>query len=197
MPWLLIQILLNNQGVDTKEGHTLSKKNLTTAKHASCQAGQPNIAKEQIMSTENQPSPQPALQKADMMNIVGLHTVRATSDASTMQKRLEKWLAEKNIQIFCIVNHAANARAHDLFQLPAWVTFFGNPAVGTPLMVENPLMSLNLPLKVLVHEDASGAVWLTYHDPVQQGAALGIKPDHPSLKKMETLLKNLAQAVTA
>ncbi|MTJ93825.1 MAG: DUF302 domain-containing protein [Desulfovibrio sp.] len=148
------------------------------------------------MNTENRPFPQPASQEVDMKNIVGLHTVRATSDASTVQRRLENWLAEKNIQIFYVVDHAANATAHDLFQLPAWVTFFGNPAVGTPLMVENPLMSLDLPLKVLVHEDASGAAWLTYHDPAQQGAALGIKPDHPSLKKMETLLKTLAQAVT-
>ncbi|MTJ93787.1 MAG: DUF302 domain-containing protein [Desulfovibrio sp.] len=197
MPWLLIQILLNNQGVDTREGHTLSKKNLTAVKHASCQAGQPNIAKEQNMNTENQPSPQPASQEVDMSNVVGLHAVRAMSDAPTVQQRLENWLAEKNIQIFYVVDHAANAKAYDLFQLPAWVTFFGNPAVGTPLMVENPLMSLNLPLKVLVYEDASGATWLAYHNPAQQAAALGIKPDHPSLKKMETLLKTLAQAVTA
>nr|WP_296983907.1 DUF302 domain-containing protein [uncultured Desulfovibrio sp.] len=116
-------------------------------------------------------------------------------DVALARKEIEHWLAEKGIQIFCIVDHAANAVSQNMFQPPATVIIFGNPAVGTPLMAECPLMALELPLRVLVYEDNAGLAWLAYHDPMQQAAALGANPEHTSLKQMRDLLKTLEQAV--
>jgi uncharacterized protein (DUF302 family) len=45
------------------------------------------------------------------------------------------------------------------------VLIFGNPQAGTPLMQSQQTIGLDLPLRVLVCEDASGRVWLTYHRP--------------------------------
>jgi uncharacterized protein (DUF302 family) len=42
---------------------------------------------------------------------------------------------------------------------------FGNPQAGTPLMQNRQTIGLDLPLRVLVYEDAAGKVWLTYHRP--------------------------------
>jgi uncharacterized protein (DUF302 family) len=40
---------------------------------------------------------------------------------------------------------------------------FGNPTGGTPLMLAAPIVALDLPLKILVWEDAGAKVWLTYN----------------------------------
>jgi uncharacterized protein (DUF302 family) len=42
---------------------------------------------------------------------------------------------------------------------------FGNPQAGTPLMVAEPTIALDLPLKALAWEAADGKVWLSYNDP--------------------------------
>jgi uncharacterized protein (DUF302 family) len=42
---------------------------------------------------------------------------------------------------------------------------FGTPKAGTPLMVASPSSAIDLPLKILVWEDAQGKVWLSYNSP--------------------------------
>jgi uncharacterized protein (DUF302 family) len=42
---------------------------------------------------------------------------------------------------------------------------FGNPKGGTPVMVAAPSSALDLPLKVLVSEEANGKVWLSFNAP--------------------------------
>jgi uncharacterized protein (DUF302 family) len=42
---------------------------------------------------------------------------------------------------------------------------FGNPKAGTPLMQVQPTVGLDLPLKVLIWEDADGRVTIAYNDP--------------------------------
>ena len=48
---------------------------------------------------------------------------------------------------------------------PAHVLIFGHAKAGTPLMVASPLLALDLPLKVLVWEDAEKKVWASYNTP--------------------------------
>ena len=45
---------------------------------------------------------------------------------------------------------------------PTQVLIFGSPKAGTPLMQSQQTVGLDLPLRVLVWEDESGKVWLTY-----------------------------------
>jgi uncharacterized protein (DUF302 family) len=40
---------------------------------------------------------------------------------------------------------------------------FGNPRAGGLIMVENPIAALDLPLKIIVWEDAEKKVWLAYN----------------------------------
>jgi uncharacterized protein (DUF302 family) len=42
------------------------------------------------------------------------------------------------------------------------VVIFGNPKGGTPLMLAAPSIAIDLPLKLLVREDAAGDVWVSY-----------------------------------
>ena len=54
------------------------------------------------------------------------------------------------------------------FRVSSWPDITGRtcePALGTPLMEKNPLIGIDLPLKVIVYEDADGKVWLAYTKP--------------------------------
>lgn len=48
---------------------------------------------------------------------------------------------------------------------PTKLLIFGNPKAGTPLMLASPSSAIDLPLKILVWEDAQGKVWLSYNSP--------------------------------
>jgi uncharacterized protein (DUF302 family) len=48
---------------------------------------------------------------------------------------------------------------------PTELLIFGNATAGTPLMQATQTIGIDLPLKALAWEDASGRVWLSYNDP--------------------------------
>jgi Domain of unknown function DUF302 len=48
---------------------------------------------------------------------------------------------------------------------PTKLLIFGNPKAGTPLVLAAPSAALDLPLKIIVAEDAEGRVSLSYNSP--------------------------------
>jgi len=48
---------------------------------------------------------------------------------------------------------------------PTKLLIFGSPKAGTPLMLAAPSIAIDLPLKILVWEDAQGRVWVSYNSP--------------------------------
>ena len=68
-------------------------------------------------------------------------------------ERLQKVLKSKNITIFATIDHQAAAEVVGENMQPATVLIVGNPKVGTALMQENPLLAIELPLKILIYED--------------------------------------------
>jgi D-alanyl-D-alanine carboxypeptidase len=85
------------------------------------------------------------------------YPVRATVD------RLEAFLKAKGVAIAARIDHAAAAKEKGLELRPTEVLIFGNPAVGTHLMLSRPGIALDLPLRVVVWQEPDGTVWLGYH----------------------------------
>jgi uncharacterized protein (DUF302 family) len=48
---------------------------------------------------------------------------------------------------------------------PTKLLIFGSPRAGTPLMLAAPSSAIDLPLKILIWEDAQGKVWVSYNSP--------------------------------
>jgi uncharacterized protein (DUF302 family) len=48
---------------------------------------------------------------------------------------------------------------------PTKLLIFGNPKAGTPLMQAAPSIAIDLPLKILVAENAERKVWISYNSP--------------------------------
>jgi uncharacterized protein (DUF302 family) len=87
------------------------------------------------------------------------HSVEETMD------RLEAVLREKNIHIFSRIDQRAEAEKSGLHMPAAELLIFGNPKAGTPLMIAEPTIGIDLPLKVFAWEDREGKVWLSYNSP--------------------------------
>jgi uncharacterized protein (DUF302 family) len=79
--------------------------------------------------------------------------------------RLETILASKNVKVFAVVDHSGEAEKAGMKMPPTQLLIFGNPKGGTPVMLAAPTAAIDLPLKALAWEDASGKVWLSYNDP--------------------------------
>lgn len=77
--------------------------------------------------------------------------------ADTVQRLLAAF-AEKGIKVFATIDQQGEARAVGLAMPPTTLIVFGNPKAGTPLMLANPQVGLDLPLKVLVCELEPGQV---------------------------------------
>jgi uncharacterized protein (DUF302 family) len=92
-------------------------------------------------------------------NRTAMSDLQITLSADDYQQtvaRLERELANRGLDVFARVDHAANARAVGLRMPATLVITFGNPLTGTPLMVETPDLALDLPLRVLIRQTDHG-----------------------------------------
>lgn len=78
--------------------------------------------------------------------------------------RLAAIVTTKGLSVFARIDHAANARQAGLSLRPTYLIIFGNPMAGTPLMVDNQVSGIDLPVKALAWQDEAGKVWLTYNE---------------------------------
>jgi uncharacterized protein (DUF302 family) len=95
----------------------------------------------------------------------GLTTLRSSYGPGDTMDRLEAEVKARGMTVFARIDHAAGATAAGLSLRPTEVLIFGNAKGGTPLMQSDQTIGIDLPLKALVWQDASGVTWLSYNDP--------------------------------
>ena len=77
---------------------------------------------------------------------------------------------------------------------PTKLLIFGSPKAGTPLMLAAPRIAIDLPLKILIWEDAQGKVWVTYNSPVYLQERHGLPAELlPNIGVIEALAKTAAE----
>jgi uncharacterized protein (DUF302 family) len=95
----------------------------------------------------------------------GLTTLRSSFGPKETMDKLEVQVKAKGMTVFARIDHAAGAKDVGLSLRPTEVLIFGNAKAGTPLMQSIQTIGIDLPLKALVWQDASGTTWLSYNDP--------------------------------
>ena len=81
-------------------------------------------------------------------------------------EKLKGILQAKGITLFALVDHSGEAEKVGMKMPPTKLLIFGNPKAGTPVMLTAPSSAIDLPLKILIWEDAGRKVWVTYNSPV-------------------------------
>jgi len=93
----------------------------------------------------------------------GIVSIPAHRTVDAIVATLTAALAAKGVKLFALVDHSGEAAKAGLKMPNTKLLIFGNPAAGTPAMVASPTLALDLPLKILVGEDAAGRVQVTYN----------------------------------
>ena len=121
-----------------------------------------------------------------------LYTYESQFGVDETMARIEQQLQTLGIPVFARFDHAKNAEEVGLKMNPAKVVVFGAPKVGTQLMVANPSIAVELPLRIAVWEDAAGSVWAGFPRMGRLGAEYGMA-DNPVIGNMEGLLEKLVR----
>ncbi len=126
----------------------------------------------------------------------GLIATKSPRSVDETATRLVAVLQERGLKLFARIDHAAGAVSIGRPLRPTEVFIFGNPRGGTPLMECAQTAGIDLPLKALIWQDASGQVWIGYNDPAWIGARHGAA-DCPAVGQLAKALSGVAAAVTA
>jgi uncharacterized protein (DUF302 family) len=94
-----------------------------------------------------------------IVNIPVNHSVDETVE------KLRGILQSKEIALFAIIDHSGEARKVGMDMRSTKLLIFGSPKAGTPVMLAAPSIAIDLPLKILISEDARGKVWVSYNSP--------------------------------
>lgn len=77
--------------------------------------------------------------------------------------RLKTAIEGAGLKVFARIDHAAGAKEFGMTMPPTVVLLYGSPKGGTPIMLAASAAALDLPLRVLVREDADGRTQVSFH----------------------------------
>ena len=103
---------------------------------------------------------------------------------------IQKTLNSKGITIFATIDHQAAAKAVGETMQPATVLIVGNPKVGTALMQENPLLAIELPLKILIYEEGK-TINIRYEKVAAIAEKYHIKQNFSTAEKIDAAMLQL------
>ena len=125
---------------------------------------------------------------AGIIRVASANSVKATAD------KMAKILKKNGATVFARINHAAGANKVGKELRPTELLVFGNPKLGTPLMMQNQQMGLDLPLKALIYKAKDRKTYIAYNDPAYLSKRHGVDKPEKVLKKMAGVLKNVTAA---
>ncbi len=134
--------------------------------------------------------------QASAEKIDGIIHIKSNHDVSTTIDKLRTALETKGMTIFKRIDHTDGAKNAGLDLRPTQLLIFGNPKVGTPLMLCSQTAALDLPQKALAYKDASGQVWLLYNDPAYMATRHHTEDCDEAIKKVSNALAHFTKIAT-
>src|SRR5438874_7212162 len=95
----------------------------------------------------------------------GLIDLPSNHSVDEIVEKLKGILQAKGVTLFALVDHSGEAAKLEMKMRPTKLLIFGNPRGATPVMLATPSIAIDLPLKILIWEEARGRVLVTYNSP--------------------------------
>lgn len=124
----------------------------------------------------------------------GLTTIASSFDPKETTDRLVAGIQAKGMTVFARIDHSAGAAQVGLTLRPTELIIFGNARGGTPLMHASQTTGIDLPLKVLVWQDAADKTWLSYNEPSWIAQRHHVTSAEPVLSKLGAALNTIVRA---
>ena len=117
----------------------------------------------------------------------GIFRIPGNQSVDQTVEKLKGILQSKAVTLFAVVDHSGEAAKAGMTMPNTKLLIFGSPKAGTPVMLAAPSIAIDLPLKILIAEDAAGKVWISYNSSEFLATRHGVPPE---------LMKNLAVVET-
>ena len=131
---------------------------------------------------------------SDSFTIVeGLTTVPSRFGPKETMDQLATEIQAREMKVFARIDHATGAAEVGLTLRPTELIIFGNARGGTPLMQWVQTVGIDLPLKLLVWQDAQGKTWISYNEPGWIARRHGVSDAQPVVNKMADLLSAISR----
>ena len=131
------------------------------------------------------------MQKNTPNGIVDLPTSHSVDEAVGKLKDL---LQAKGIKLFAVIDHSGEAEKAGMKMPSTKLLVFGNPKAGTPVMLAEPHIAIDLPLKILIWEDLEGKTRITYNSPAYLKERYGLSQELvQNIAAVETLAAKVAE----
>jgi uncharacterized protein (DUF302 family) len=127
-------------------------------------------------------------------NIQGLASLQSSFDPKETMDQVEAEIQARGLTVFARIDHAAGAAEVGLPLAPTDLIIFGNARGGTPLMQSVQTVGIDLPLKILVWQDAESKTWISYNEPKWIARRHGVANEEPLVAKLTDLLRAIAAA---
>ena len=126
----------------------------------------------------------------------GLISIPSSFGPKETMDRLEVEIRAQRMTVFARIDHAAGAAEVGLTLAPTELIIFGNARGGTPLIQAVQTVGIDLPLKVLVWQDATNKTWLSYNEPGWIAQRHSVANAEQVVSKMAAALSAISRAVT-
>jgi uncharacterized protein (DUF302 family) len=127
-------------------------------------------------------------------NAQALETRESKFAVKETADRLAAEIEKRGLKVAARVDHAAGAKAAGMEMPPTEVVIFGNPKLGTPLMLSAPSIGIDLPLKMMIWQDKAGKVLIGYTSADSLRQRHGVTGRDEIFKTMAGALDGLAKA---
>jgi uncharacterized protein (DUF302 family) len=114
------------------------------------------------------------MKTAGIIRQLVIYSVKETID------KLQALIEMNGATIYARIDQQAELKKAGIVIHPLEFLLFGNPVAGGRLMLENPVVALDLPLKIIAWEDDKQQVWLAYNEAAYLQERYALKPDSNS-----------------
>ena len=125
----------------------------------------------------------------------GVIAIKSAYDVAGTVDRLKKDIAAKGIMFFQEIDQAQLASKAGIELRPSVLLIFGNPPLGTQFIEANANAGLDWPVRLLVLQDDSGAVWTAYTDFSWIAGRHGIKNRQAQFKMASEVIASITSSV--
>jgi uncharacterized protein (DUF302 family) len=98
------------------------------------------------------------------MNPTGVLSIQSTYSVHETANRIENILIAGGATLYTRIDQQAELKKAGLIIRPMEFVLFGNPVAGGKIIIQNPLVALDLPLKLLILENDKNETWIIYND---------------------------------
>jgi uncharacterized protein (DUF302 family) len=127
----------------------------------------------------------------------GIVRVKSNYNFQETIARLKKDIAAKGIRFFSEIDQTELAAGAGIKLNPSTLLVFGNPPLGTQFITSNPNAGLDWPVRLLVTQDNTGAVWTVYTDFAWIAARHGIVNRTDQFKMASMVIASITSSVKA